>query len=86
MAELISSEKIQALKTIAQARRKTDLKKTIRQRGAVGLADDGNVVKGTFHATSKETPPHEEWFFYIALEEDPKNFRATEEKLQDKIR
>ena len=86
MDKLISGEKIQALKTIAQAGRKIDLKKTIRQRGAVGLADDRNVIKGAFLTTSKKTPSHEEWFFYIALEDDSKNFRATEKKLQDKIR
>ncbi len=71
---------------IFQAGGKIDLKKTIRRRGAVGLADDRNVIKRAFLAAAKETPPHEECFFYIALEDDPKNIRTTEKKLQDKVR
>jgi hypothetical protein len=59
---LVSGVKIQALKMIIQSGWKPDFKKTTRQGRAIGLGDDRNVIKGTFLAVSKETPPYEKRF------------------------
>lgn len=53
---------MKALKTVIEAGRMFDLKKIIDPGRAVGLADHRNVIKGTFLAVSKQTPPYEKRF------------------------
>lgn len=71
---------------IIQAGGKLDFKKTVCQRRTVGLADDRYIIKGVFLAVSKETPPYEQGFVQITLEDDSKYVRATEKELQNKVR
>ncbi len=59
---LFSGGKMKALKTVIEAGRMFDLEKIIDQRRAVGLADHRNVIKRTFLAVSKQTPPYEKRF------------------------
>ncbi len=53
---------MKALKTVIEAGRMFDLEKIIDQGRAVGLTDHRNVIKRTFLAVSKKTPPYEKRF------------------------
>lgn len=63
-----------------------DLKKIINQGRAVGFGDHRNIIKRTFRAVSKQTPPYKKGFVKITLKKNCQDVRAVEKELQDKVR